>query len=148
PLATSSLPVPLSPWMRIVCASLRASWPMMSRRRRVESDSPMSWSVRYLPSSRFVSRVISRRAFTSSSARLTEMRNLSRCWEAFLAGAGGVDLDIVLGEDTGDQRSDVSLVVDDQDRIHRPRDSSRSDPAKKMANCVEIGQKLGTDTTV
>jgi len=39
--------------------------------------------------------------------------------ETLLAGAGGVDLDVVLGEDSGHQRADVALVVDDQDGVHR-----------------------------
>src|SRR5262249_16189989 len=61
--------------------------------------------------------------------------------DALLAGAGRVDLDVVLGEDPGDQRADVSLVVDDQDRVHRLCNSSRSDPAKNMANRSETGQR-------
>ena len=78
PRATSSLPVPLSPCTRIVWASLWASCVMTSRSRRVVDDSPMICDVRYLPSCNPCRRVISRRALTSSSARVTEMRSFSR----------------------------------------------------------------------
>ena len=56
---------------------------MTSRSRRVVDDSPMICDVRYLPSCNPCRRVISRRALTSSSARVTEMRSFSRCWNGF-----------------------------------------------------------------
>jgi hypothetical protein len=46
--------------------------------------------------------------------------------QPFLARGRGVDLDVVLGEDLGDQRANVALVVDDQDAIHDAVDSSPS----------------------